>query len=182
MDMKKVIETARQAHDGQFRKWGNQDPYIVHPIRVAEKLATLVGVEQDDIAAAYLHDVIEDVAIKQNKVAEYETLIREVASETTLQLVWELTNPTEGPEWEGKPRVQKRKADWEHIAKISSRAKRIKLVDRWDNLQNAKVMPRKLLAKYVGESEVLLELCKEADPEMARQLQERIEMAKKLVN
>lgn len=181
MDMKKVIETARQAHYGQFRKWGEKDPYIVHPTRVAEKLATLVGVEQDDIAAAYLHDVLEDVAIKQNKVAEYEALIRDVSSETTLKLVWELTNPTEGPEWEGKSRSEKRKADWEHLAKISNRAKRIKLVDRWDNLKNAKVMPKKLLAKYLAESQILLDICKEADLKMANQLQDRIDEAKNFI-
>ena len=53
----RAFETANRAHAGQFRKSG--EPYITHPIAVAEILAEL-GMDQPTIAAALLHDTVED--------------------------------------------------------------------------------------------------------------------------
>lgn len=50
---------AEQAHEGQFRQSG--EPYITHPIAVAEIIAGL-GLPDTVIAAALLHDVVEDTA------------------------------------------------------------------------------------------------------------------------
>jgi (p)ppGpp synthase/HD superfamily hydrolase len=47
---------ARKAHDGQFRRDGIT-PYITHPESVAKSLE---GEHPDVIAAAWLHDVLED--------------------------------------------------------------------------------------------------------------------------
>ncbi len=49
---------ATKAHEGQLRK-GTEKPYIVHPIEVAEIVATMTE-DEEVIAAAYLHDTIED--------------------------------------------------------------------------------------------------------------------------
>jgi GTP pyrophosphokinase len=48
---------AEQAHEGQLRKSG--EPYITHPIAVAKILADL-GIGPTTIAAALLHDTVED--------------------------------------------------------------------------------------------------------------------------
>ena len=50
---------AEQAHEGQLRKSG--EPYITHPIAVAQILADL-GIGPTTIAAALLHDTVEDTA------------------------------------------------------------------------------------------------------------------------
>jgi len=52
---------AEKAHAGQFRKSG--DPYITHPVAVATILAEL-GFEGTTIAAALLHDTVEDTDYK----------------------------------------------------------------------------------------------------------------------
>ncbi|WP_420595783.1 RelA/SpoT family protein [Deinococcus sp.] len=49
---------ARDAHDGVNRKSG--EPYITHPVAVAQTLAEL-GLDADAIAAGLLHDTVEDV-------------------------------------------------------------------------------------------------------------------------
>ena len=53
----KAYQTAKKLHEGQFRKSG--EPYIIHPMAVAEILAQL---KMDDVgvAAGLLHDVVED--------------------------------------------------------------------------------------------------------------------------
>ena len=53
----KAFEFAKQLHEGQFRKSG--EPYISHPVAVAEIVAGL-GLDTDSICAALLHDTIED--------------------------------------------------------------------------------------------------------------------------
>ncbi len=59
-DLSKIIsayEFASKAHEGQFRSSGQ--PYIIHPLAVAEILLDL-GMDTDTICAALLHDVVED--------------------------------------------------------------------------------------------------------------------------
>jgi len=54
---------AKDLHEGQFRVSG--EPYISHPIAVAEIVASL-GLDTDSVCAAFLHDVVEDCADKTN--------------------------------------------------------------------------------------------------------------------
>src|SRR5919106_4998141 len=58
--LRRAHETAAQAHEGQVRKTG--DPYITHPVAVAHMLAQY-GLDADTIAAAFLHDTIEDTPL-----------------------------------------------------------------------------------------------------------------------
>lgn len=61
-DDKKLIrlafDTAVDAHKDQRRKSG--EPYIFHPIAVAKIVASQIGLDAVSIAAALLHDVVED--------------------------------------------------------------------------------------------------------------------------
>jgi len=67
--IKESLIIAYNAHDGQLRKSG--EPYIYHPLGVAKIVGHDIGLDCDSIAAAILHDVVEDtkVTIKDiNKV------------------------------------------------------------------------------------------------------------------
>ena len=57
----KAIEFAVQAHAGQYRK-GRRVPYIFHPIATAWTLVEL-GCDEDLLAAAVLHDTVEDTHV-----------------------------------------------------------------------------------------------------------------------
>ena len=59
--IKKAFEYAEALHDGQYRASG--EPYISHPIAVAEIVAGL-ELDTDSICAALLHDTLEDCADK----------------------------------------------------------------------------------------------------------------------
>ena len=60
MEMKKIKQIAREAHDGQ-KRW-NGDDYITHSLRVSKSMPN-----QITKAVALLHDVIEDTK-SQNKI------------------------------------------------------------------------------------------------------------------
>jgi GTP pyrophosphokinase len=53
----RAYEAAERYHRGQMRRSG--DPYIIHPLAVAEILADL-GVDTTTLVAALLHDTVED--------------------------------------------------------------------------------------------------------------------------
>ena len=57
----RAYETADQAHQGQRRKSG--EPYILHPVAVASVVAEM-GLDDVSIAAALLHDAVEDTAVE----------------------------------------------------------------------------------------------------------------------
>lgn len=57
-ETKMALTLARQLHDGQYRKDGT--PYISHPLKVCSTLISY-GIDDDvTLAAALLHDVLED--------------------------------------------------------------------------------------------------------------------------
>ena len=63
----KAYEFANKQHENQFRKSG--EPYIVHPLNVAYILADM-GLDDSTIAAALLHDVVEDTEITENDITK----------------------------------------------------------------------------------------------------------------
>src|SRR3954453_22161947 len=58
--VERALERSIEWHDGQFRKSG--EPYVVHPIEVAILLQRM-SADTETIAAALLHDVVEDSGI-----------------------------------------------------------------------------------------------------------------------
>ena len=56
--IRSAFDTAVDAHRNQRRKSG--EPYILHPISVAKIVAQEIGLDATSIAAALLHDVVED--------------------------------------------------------------------------------------------------------------------------
>jgi guanosine-3',5'-bis(diphosphate) 3'-pyrophosphohydrolase len=88
--VERAFVTAEAAHRGQLRKSG--DPYITHPVAVAEILVEF-GLDAATIAAALLHDTVEDTSYSSEKLrAEYGD---EVAS--LVEGVTKLDKLTYGP-------------------------------------------------------------------------------------
>lgn len=72
---------ALQYHGAQKRKSG--EPYIIHPLNVANILAGL-GMDTTTVCAALLHDVIEDTeATRQDLIKEFGTEVTEIVDGVT---------------------------------------------------------------------------------------------------
>ncbi|MBN1201445.1 MAG: bifunctional (p)ppGpp synthetase/guanosine-3',5'-bis(diphosphate) 3'-pyrophosphohydrolase [Anaerolineae bacterium] len=129
---------AYTAHDGQFRKSGQ--PYIAHCVAVAQILADM-GLDAITIAAALLHDVVEDTGITLQDIEdEFGPKIAELVDGVTKlkQL------PTGVDEMHsGKPRDR----EAEYLRKMflamgdNFRVILIKLADRLHNMRTLGYMP-----------------------------------------
>lgn len=60
---------AAECHNGHFRKGAARIPYIAHPAEVVNILRAAGIVDIDILAAAYLHDVIEDCGVNRAGLA-----------------------------------------------------------------------------------------------------------------
>ena len=63
--LEKAALFAREAHKGQFRKSG--EAYIIHPCAVVKILCDL-SMDAETLAAAYLHDVVEDTPVTADEI------------------------------------------------------------------------------------------------------------------
>ena len=112
---------AAHAAMGQHRKYSDE-PYVVHPVAVAELVRTVPHTEAM-IAAALLHDVVEDTEIRLPAIEAH-------FGGTVAELVDWLTDVSR-PE-DGNRRVRKR-LDLEHLARAPAAAQTINYADLIDN-------------------------------------------------
>ena len=80
--LRKAIEFATEAHDGQIRKFSNT-PFIFHPFEVGQIVSNMTD-DEEVIAAAVLHDTVEDTEVTMEDLErEFGTRIKDlVAMET----------------------------------------------------------------------------------------------------
>lgn len=116
------------AHAGATRD--NGTPYATHPHAVACILIERGHTEPAVLAAAYLHDVLEDTDTPR------EHLLSEFGSDV-VDLVDQLTNI--GPP--DRTFEEKQAALLDHARKMSPRAKLVKLADRLQNMSEMGVWP-----------------------------------------
>ena len=131
--IQKAYEYADKLHEGQFRNSG--DPYISHPIAVAEIVASL-GLDTDSVWAAFLHDTVEVCPDKTNL-----DILRSLFGESVAMLVDGLTK------LENINIQDKEEAQMENIRKMllamskDIRVIFIKLCDRLHNMRTLSAKP-----------------------------------------
>lgn len=136
-DREKVREAyrfAEEAHRGQLRKSG--EPYITHPVAVAEILASL-RMDADTVAAGLLHDTLEDCGVAPEELERrFGLALRKlVEGETKVSKLYKLAN-LEGEEKRAEDLRQMFIAMAEDVRIII-----VKLADRLHNLRTLEHMP-----------------------------------------
>ncbi len=132
--IERAYKKAEAAHAGQFRKSGA--PFITHCLTVSQILADM-NLDAETIAAALLHDVVEDTDVGIGE-------IREEFGETVSSLVETVTKLARLPTASAHQRSQRYK---EYIRKIfltmgdDVRAVLIKLADRLHNMRTLIHLP-----------------------------------------
>lgn len=116
----KAAAFAEKAHAGQVRKY-THEPYFTHVEAVAKAVAA-DGADEATIAAAYLHDTIEDTS------TTYEQLVIAFGIEVA-DLVVELTHVYTPEDYPHLNRRARKALEIGRLARISKRAKTIKRAD-----------------------------------------------------
>lgn len=142
---------AVEAHGsiGQVRKYTGE-PYHVHVQAVAELVATKTN-DEEILAAACLHDVLEDVAPSMSQYGK-ETILQEFG-ERVLNLVVELTDVYTKENHPDLNRKKRKQLEAERLAQVSEDAKLIKRADLFDN--NKSIMGTSFEKVWLQEKAVL---------------------------
>jgi (p)ppGpp synthase/HD superfamily hydrolase len=121
-----IVERAKEyatlKHTGQIRKL-SKSPYIVHPEDVA-LIASAADQDKDLIAAAWLHDVVEDTG----------TSLEQIRKEFGDRIAGLVDEVTKNAEEQGKR--SKKEYYHEKVRQISSDALTLKLFDRLANIMS----------------------------------------------
>lgn len=114
---------AARAHTTQRRKGEPGEPYINHPIRVAEILTEAGVTDVVALCAALLHDTVEDTE------ATTATL-RELFGPEVASVVAEVTDPME------LPKLEQKRLQVERAQALSPRARLVRLADKIANVDD----------------------------------------------
>ena len=143
--IQRAYEYADEKHKNQLRKSG--EPYIIHPLAVAEIVAE-IGLDTDAITAALLHDCLEDTD------ASFEEISR-MFGETVANLVEGVTKLT---------RVQystMEEQQMENLRKMfmaMSKDIRVILIKIADRLHNTRTLQYQTPAKQISKSMETMEV------------------------
>lgn len=149
MDTTKLILTAAIAatawHGNQTRKHTGE-PYITHPLAVAEAVRHMGG-SPEAIAAAILHDVLEDTR------ATTSDLLFQFGVPVT-RIVIELTD--HHPAGSGGNRAARKAMERDRLAKASPMAQLVKLADIVDNAQSIIRHDPQFAPVFIAEADALV--------------------------
>lgn len=149
------------AHEGQKRKYSGL-PYIIHPARVAGRVAILPGATEVMVAAAFLHDVVEDtVRTIESIESEFGKDVANLVNGLTSYSI--RTGSTAN-------RAARKNLDVNALRIAPIEVKRIKLIDRIDNLNDLVGADAGFMKLYAEESKHLNDAIGDADEELSLEL------------
>lgn len=158
--MKDLIHRAQafatRAHQriNQRRKY-TQAPYVDH-LAATAKLVASVTEDPETIAAAWLHDTVEDTAVTiQDIQAEF--------GENVAELVLDLTDISTSSDGN---RATRKAIDLKHLACASPRAKTVKLADLINNCIDITKNDARFSITFLSEMAALLEILSEGNAEL----------------
>jgi guanosine-3',5'-bis(diphosphate) 3'-pyrophosphohydrolase len=138
-----ALDTAVDAHKDQRRKSG--EPYILHPIAVAKIVADDIGLGAPSIAAALLHDVVEDT----------KYTIDDIESIHGVQIAKIVDGLTKISSLKKDKNVSLQAENFRKMLLTlndDARVIIIKIADRLHNMQTMDVMPRHKQIKIASET------------------------------
>ncbi|WP_207531692.1 HD domain-containing protein [Desertivirga arenae] len=153
--LEQVRRFAERAHGEQTRKY-SPERYIFHLVRVTE-MCREYNHKLPVLAAALLHDVLEDTPVKKEEIRVFLNGVMEKNEvDYTLKLVMELTDifvKKDYPKWNRRLRKAR---EAERIEKTSADAQTIKYADIIDNCREITEKDPEFAAVFLRECKNLL--------------------------
>ncbi len=151
VERSRIFATAAHAAVAQLRKYTNE-PYIVHPAEVVSIVKSVPHTEAM-LAAAWLHDVVEDTGVT------LETVRAEFGDEVATLVGWltDVSRPDHGN------RAARKAVDRAHSASAPAEAQTVKLADLISNTRSIMAHDEKFAKTYLEEKRLLLEVMNKGD-------------------
>lgn len=158
----KVFATAAHAAVGQTRKYTGE-PYVVHPMEVASLVESVGGTEAM-VAAALLHDVLEDTGVTVDVLEEL------FGSEVADLVLWltDVSKPDDGN------RSTRKALDRQHSAAAPAAAQTVKVADLISNTRSIVAHDPGFAKVYLEEKRLLLDVLTRADPTLLTMAREQV--------
>ena len=155
--LKKVLQFATDAHQGQKRKYSDAD-YISHPIEVAKMVHYRSDGSIRMTAAALLHDVLEDTKVTHSELRLFLHKVFSVeTAEKILSIVVELTDVYTHEDFPDMNRKLRKQFEALRLFYASNQAKEIKLADIEHNSESIEKHDPKFAKVFLKEKKQLLE-------------------------
>lgn len=151
----RIVSECAHTAAKQKRKYTGE-PYHTHPHAVAMIVSGLGNASKEMVAAAYLHDVIEDTDVTIDQ-------IRDWFGNTVADYVWGLTNKSRPEDGNRATRVA---IDQAALALQPAEVQTIKVADLMHNTVSIVAHDPKFAWQYLDEKSALLDVLTKADPEL----------------
>lgn len=149
--VERALKFATVAHRDQVRKYTGE-PYITHPVAVAALVATVTD-DQEVIAAALLHDTVEDTPVTLDTIEDH------FGTRVANLVAW-LTDVS--TKHHGN-RATRKALDRAHLALAPAEAQTIKLADLIDNTGSIVEHDKAFAKVYLQEKNALIEVLHKGD-------------------
>ena len=159
-DVPDLVDRARfyatEAHQRiNHRRKYNNEPYHVHLSAVAKLVASVTD-DKEVIAAAWLHDTVEDTQATLEDIEEtFGMPVAELVEELT-----DISRPGDGN------RATRKRIDRLHLSQASKRAKTVKLADLIDNCKDIIRHDPRFAQIYLEEMNELLDVLADGNPQL----------------
>jgi (p)ppGpp synthase/HD superfamily hydrolase len=142
---------ATEAHKDQVRKY-TFEPYIVHPMEVADIIRTIPH-DEAMLAAAYLHDVVEDCDVPLFTI--FQRFGADVGEH--VYFLTDISSKSDGN------RAFRKQMDRDHIERAPGRTQSIKVADLISNTKSITAHDPDFARVYMKEKTLTLNILTKAD-------------------
>ena len=161
--IQKAILFGRYVHRNQVRKFTGK-AYTTHTETVGD-MAQWLGLDEDVVVAAYLHDTIED----QEVTVE---LLTALFNANVAKNVWWLSDQSIASDGN---RATRKAIDRAHIEQAPVQIKTVKLIDSYDNLKDIRVNDPNFAKVYFREKADLIDVLRDGDIRILEMVQDLID-------
>lgn len=155
----RALHFASDARDGQKRKY-TEEPYINHCINVSDIVRTARHWNNEMVAAALLHDTVEDT---ETTIEDTETTIEDIRANFGDIVAIFVDGLTDISRPEDGNRAVRKRIDREHLAKQLPPVQTIKVADLIDNTSTIVAYDPDFAKVYMNEKKLLLDVLTQAD-------------------
>jgi hypothetical protein len=181
----RAMQDAEKFHRNQTYKW-KPVPVMRHVMRVTARVMTFADVTVSEVTGTAWHDVAEDCCRDKQAQDSVYRLHEDRYGRESVLVMQGLTNPSV---FSKAPRAERKKMDFAHLGRQPVKVKRIKAVDRIDNLTETVLdlmsgigaSPRFAML-YADESEALAAVLAGIDLDLISELKEVIREVRRVAS